>query len=68
MFPAAHLPADQAGVLQDGDMPRDPRECHWQRVRQVGDPGITRPQRDQQRPTGGIGQGRVGAVQHGIFN
>lgn len=68
MLPAAHLPTDQAGVLQDADMPRDPGECHRQRVRQVADPGITSPERDQQRPASGIGKGGVGAVKDRIFN
>jgi quinol monooxygenase YgiN len=64
---AAYLPVDETGRLEHGDVSRDAGEGHRKGVSQVLDASVAGPQGDEQRPSGGIGQGRIGAIQYRIF-
>ncbi len=68
MLAAAYVALDKAGRLQNTDMARDAGEGHRQRSGQVGDAGVTLPQRLQQPTSSRIGERAVCAVQDLIFN
>jgi hypothetical protein len=65
---AADDALDQPGRLQDADVAGDAGERHRQRRGEIGDPCVSRTQRDEQGPAGGVRERRVGPVQDLIFN
>jgi quinol monooxygenase YgiN len=67
MITSPHGPRHEACGFKDSDMSGDPGEGHRQRSGKVGDAGLAGAKCNEQGPSRGISQSRIGAIERLLF-